>query len=47
MPSISIVMGEVVETFDPRTSNRIDEIMFDLFKVILVISAILWFFGYL
>jgi ABC-type dipeptide/oligopeptide/nickel transport system permease subunit len=46
MPSIAVVMGSVVGSFDPRNGTSIDEIMGELLKKILAVAFVLWFLGY-
>ena len=46
-PFIAVVLGEIVEIFDP--SNDVETIqdgIVSLFKVIAIISSVQWIFGY-
>jgi len=45
-PSIALIMGEVVGTFDPDNTQQIDELMKELLLKILLIAMVLWFCGY-
>jgi hypothetical protein len=47
MPSIALVMGELIGSFDPREEKNINELMLDLFSKIMTIAALLWLMGYL
>ena len=47
-PSIAIVFGEIVGIFNPtNTDDEINDGIIKLFKLIGVLCAILWVFGYL
>ena len=47
-PSIAIVFGEIVGIFNPtNTDEEINDGIIKLFKLIGVLCAILWVFGYL
>jgi ATP-binding cassette subfamily B (MDR/TAP) protein 1 len=46
MPSLAIIMGEVISTFDPGNGSSISDIMKQLLGTVLAIAAILWFNGY-
>lgn len=48
IPSISLVMGEVTNTFDPN--NTKDEILDTMARIAItigILGAILWVFGYI
>jgi len=47
-PSIALVFGEIVAIFDPNNSSEeVEEGIIKLFKLIGILSAVLWVFGYL
>ena len=47
-PSIAIVFGEIVAIFDPEnTPDEMMEGITKLFKLIAILCAVLWVFGYL
>jgi len=47
-PAIAVVFGKVIDIFDPsRSTEEVSDAVLDLFKMIGVISAMLWVFGYL
>ena len=47
-PAIAVVFGKVIDIFDPsRSTEEVSDAVLDLFKMIGIISAMLWVFGYL
>lgn len=46
-PSIALIMGEVVGTFDPTSHDDIAQLMKELLFKILLIAGVLWLNGYL
>ena len=48
MPSIALVMGDIVAIFDPNSPvEKVREELWGLLKMIGVLASILWVFGYL
>ncbi len=47
-PSIALIFGEIVAIFDPNNSaDEVEEGIIKLFKLIGVLSSVMWVFGYL
>jgi len=47
IPSVALVLGAVINSYDPASTSTVEEIMLELVWMALVVCAIIWIFGFI